>query len=221
MNTGQDHFAKAACCQILDFLDNQLGFSAANTAACQRDRTVGAEMVAAVLDLDDAAALALDYLGAEFFEARRLVGVQAAGISPVIQAFPRLGIGILGQPGGDEGWQFGFADITDYDVSAQALCSEFDMTAHGDYDGLRILLPGSTNHLTGLTTGLTGNTAGIDDINIRFVLEAHDVITAGLEVCEYGIGFVAIRLTAQVQAGDAGVAFFERIDRCGYCYVVF
>ena len=179
----KDHFAHI----VIDVLSG----TAHRPAAHHRDDAVGAEVVAAVVYLDEAA-------GVEGVEGRLVteqVTVVAIGVAvPVFEMIV------------DDVKQGGFALIVN-DIVRNARLQQFlfpmvDHAARDDHQRLWMFPPNLVDGLTAFLVAGIGDGAGVHDENIRRAIAIGNLVSRRLEPRSQGIGFIQIDAATEGFEGD-------------------
>ncbi len=194
MDPGQHDLPVPGDYQILRFLNHMVQKTTATAPAKARNHTVRAELIAAILDLDHGA-------GLTFRMSCRYLFILPA------PAYSNHGVNRL--PGSDDIFHQvdnpSSAGGADYHIHPRNSCHFggclLSVAPHGDHSGLRIASDSASDHLTRFFRPGTGDTAGVDHIDIGLFIKADYPIAALAEHARHGLGLIGVNLTPQCHKG--------------------
>ena len=191
MDSRKDDLLVTFLRQDLYFLLHVLRAAASDAASRVRDDAVAAELVAAVLNLDEGAGVL-----------RLLVDMKLlvlVGSSKVRNGLPDL---FSGKPRVQKRNEVRLAVVSDDQVNggilSQFVRRRLDITSCRNYHRVRIFCLRAVQHLAGFFICNVRHGTGVDDIDIRFFLKAHDLIASGLQKLFHGLRFVCIYFAAKI-----------------------
>ena len=181
----QYDFLEAVADDFAHIIIDVLGGTACRPAAYHRDDAIGAEVVAAVMDFDEAAGVE----GVEGGLVAEQVAVVAFGVAVTCAEMLV-----------DDVEQSGFALIVN-DIVGHARLQQFLLPVihHAPRDGnerLRMFSPDLVDGLAAFLVAGVGDGAGVHDEDIGVTIAISDLISRRLEPRRQGIGFIQIDAAA-------------------------
>ena len=171
MDAGQGQFAITGGDHLSRLRDDVSGWAAGAVAAHGGNDTIGAVLVAAVLNLQRAAGAALRNSAVD---CEKLLGTGARGWGEICYGRPL-------QMRFQHCDQLALLAIADDEIGAgfvQLIGAPLGITAGGDYGGIRVAAAGTAHGFARVGIAGAGDRAGVDDVDIGLAGEGHDMVTA-------------------------------------------
>ena len=217
MNPCQNDFADTVCHQSPDFTQDIALRPAADTAACKGNNTVAAELIASVLNLDVGAGMSgtcqihifKRRSAGEIFPEGRLCLHSPGSLRPVFLPFP------LCQKTGENLSDLRLFVVADHKIDgivrlhSCGVC--LHIASHCNDNRVRILFFCPVQHLTAFAVRDIGHGAGIDNVNIRLVLERYFLKTFVTQNLAHDIQFITIHFAAKIMKSNS---FFQMFISC-------
>ena len=193
MNSGQHHLTISVCGQCLYLPHNLFLFSAPYSSPCIRDNAVRTKLITAILHFQIGSCMLCRPCEGQFFVLCSMVD---------IDYFNLLMLLFLCKIGIQDPDQLLFLIIPNDNINILILfpcigpC--LHITARSHDHRIRILLSGTMDHLSGFPVCNIRNRTGINDINIRLILERDNLISVLLKKFLHCFRLIGIYFTPQI-----------------------